>query len=107
MNIKQYSTMFMNLLGSLFGGSQGKGTPDRPWACKDVSEKASKYSDDIKALTEKYGELKTGLCIEIELSELLNVIPRERRRIDAYRGLISHLHEKYGVTLTIKSRKTH
>lgn len=98
--------MFMNLFNSLFGGSQGKCTPDRPLACKDVSEKTSKYSDDIKALTEKYGEFKTGLCIELDLSELLNIVPRERRRIDAYRGLISHLQEKYGVTLTIKSRKT-
>lgn len=71
----------MNLFNSFFGGSQGKSTPIRPLACKDVSEKTSKYSDDIKALTEKYGELKTGLRIEIELSELLNMIPRERRRL--------------------------
>lgn len=44
-----------------------------------------KFKDDIERL-ENYCrvELRSGLCIEIELSELLEVLPRERRRKDAY-----------------------
>lgn len=103
--------MLANLIHSFFGGLQGNSSKPSVPICQEdkpkTNETKEKYSDDIKALTEKYGELKTGLCIEIELSELLNIVSRERRRIDAYRGLISYLQEKYGVTLTIKSRKTH
>lgn len=102
--------MFANLIHSFFGGLQGNSSKPTVAICQEdkpkTNETKEKYSDDIKALTEKYGELKTGLCIEIELSELLNIIPRDRRRIDAYRGLISYLQEKYGVILNIKSRKT-
>lgn len=99
--------MLANLIHSFFGGLQGNSSkPSVPICQEDNPKTNEKYSDDIKALTEKYGEFKIGLCIELELSELLIIVPRERRRIDAYRGLISHLQEKYGVTLTIKSRKT-
>lgn len=102
--------MLTNLISSFFGGLQGNSSKPTVAICQEdkpkTNETKEKYSDDIKALTEKYGELRTGLCIEIELSEILNIVPRDRRRIDAFRGLISYLQEKYGVTLTIKSRKT-
>ena len=63
-----------------------------------------KFKDDIERLT-KYGvELKSGLCIEIELGELLEVLPRERRRKDAYDKLVKFLAEEMNVQLTIKSR---
>lgn len=66
-----------------------------------------KYEKDIEALRKKYGEnFKTGLCIEITLKELLEICPRERRRTDAYTGLISFLKAKLGITLIIKSQKS-
>ena len=66
-----------------------------------------KYEKDIEALRKKYGEnFKTGLCIEITLKELLEICPRERRRTDAYTGLISFLKGKMGIILTIKSQKS-
>lgn len=66
-----------------------------------------KYEKDIEALRKKYGEnFKTGLCIEITLKELLEICPRERRRTDAYTGLISFLKAKQGITLIIKSQKS-
>lgn len=66
-----------------------------------------KYEKDIEALRKKYGEnFKTGLCIEITLKELLEICPRERRRTDAYTGLISFLKGKMGITLNIKSQKS-
>ena len=66
-----------------------------------------KYEKDVEALRKKYGEnFKTGLCIEITLKELLEICPRERRRTDAYTGLISFLKAKLGITLNIKSQKS-
>ena len=63
-----------------------------------------KFKDDIERL-EKYGvELKSGLCIEIELSELLEILPRERRRKDSYDKLVKFLADEMKITLTIKSR---
>lgn len=66
-----------------------------------------KYQDDIKALRDMYGEnFKTGLCINITLKEALEIMPKERARVDAYTGLISFLKGKMGITLNIKSQKT-
>lgn len=100
--------MFGNLIHSFFGGCQGCSSKPSVTCQEDnpkTSEKKDKYSEDVKALTEKYGEL-TNLCIETELSELLRIAPRERHRTDAYRGLISYLKEKYNTVLNIKSQKT-
>ena len=81
----------------------------------DVTEKSStiakpipeKYEKDIEALRKRYGEnFKTGLCIEITLKELLEICPRERRRTDAYTGLVSCLSKELGITLIIKSQKS-
>lgn len=64
-----------------------------------------KFKDDVKRLCNYCGvELKSGLCIEIELSELLEILPRERRRKDAYDKLVKFLAEEMKITLTIKSR---
>ena len=70
------------------------------------ASRAEKYESDIKAITNKWGELRPGICIETTLQELLTLVPRHRQRIDAYNGLVSELWFRYGVTLTIKSRKT-
>ena len=68
------------------------------------------YADEIKKIEDElYGGhqlLKSGTCIDITLQELLQIIPRKRRRIDAYRGLQRALSERRGVTLRIKSNKT-
>ena len=63
-----------------------------------------KFKDDIERLT-KYGvELKSGLCIEIELSELLGIVPRVRRRKDSYDKLVKFLEAEMNIKLIIKSR---
>lgn len=33
-------------------------------------------------------------------------MPRDRKRVDSYAGLISYLKKEQGITLTIKSQKT-
>ena len=66
-----------------------------------------KFKKDVEALQDKYGDaFKTGFCITITLQEALSIMPRERRRIDAYRGLLSFLKSKLGIILSITSQKT-
>ena len=66
-----------------------------------------KFKKDIEALQDKYGDaFKTGICITITLQEALSIMPRERRRIDSYRGLLSFLKSKLGIILSITSQKT-
>lgn len=81
----------------------------------DVTEKAvlsepipEKYQRDIEALQKKYGKLSslTGFCISISLKEALTIMPRLRRRIDSFAGLVSYLKKEWDITLSIKSQKT-
>lgn len=66
-----------------------------------------KYQRDIEALRQKYGDaFKTGFCIDLTLQEALSLMQRERKRVDAYSGLISYLKRELGITLTITSQKT-
>ena len=71
------------------------------------SEKENKYGSDIEALKLIYGvHFSTGFCIKVPLHDILRICKRERRRADAYTGLISYLKNQYGITLTITSSKT-
>lgn len=73
---------------------------------KEPTIAIGKYDSDISALRDKYGDLFTnGLCITIDLQELLLIAPRNRRRIESFQGLVSEL-KKMGIELNIKSRKT-
>lgn len=66
-----------------------------------------KYRKDVALLRSKYGDaLKTGFCIILTLQEALSIMPRDRKRVDSYAGLISYLKREQGITLTIKSQKT-
>lgn len=102
--------MLIKTLYNLFCGSESQdGRSDN--ASPDVIEEKEsiviipeKFKDDIERLT-KYGvELRSGLCIEIELSELLEILPRERRRKDSYDKLVKFLAEEMNIKLNIKSR---
>ena len=106
---KKKNIMLIKNLFSLFGGSHQDGRSD---CAPDVIEEKEhiviipeKFKDDIQKLQDYCGvELRSGLCIEIELSELLEVLPRERRRKDSYDKLVKFLAEEMNVQLTIKSR---
>lgn len=67
-----------------------------------------KYRDDIEALTGYIGaeRFKSGLTIEVTLAELLDVVPRKRRRTDAYDALVKYLKDERDITLTIKKSKS-
>lgn len=65
-----------------------------------------KFKDDVKRLCNYCGvELKSGLRIELELSELLEILPRKRRRRDSYDKLVKFLADEMRIKLTIKSRR--
>ena len=101
---------------NLFFGGPPEESPERQVGEKasgpDVNEKTrskynEKYEQDITALKKKFGNsFITGLCIKITLKEALDMMPRNRKRVDAYDGLTRYLQEEYGITLTIYSQKT-
>ena len=102
--------MLIKNLYNLFCGSESQ---DRRSDCApDVIEEKEhiviipeKFKDDIERLENYCGvELRSGLCIEIELSELLEILPRERRRKDSYDKLVRFLAEEVNIKLNIKSR---
>lgn len=65
-----------------------------------------KFKADVEALEKYIGHsLETGLCIKVDLAELLTVIPRERKRADAYNTLRRFLKNEFDVELIINSRK--
>lgn len=65
-----------------------------------------KFKRDIEALETYIGrKLESGLCIKVDLSELLTVIPRERKRTDAYNTLVQYLRDEFGIELIINSKK--
>ena len=67
----------------------------------DVSEKTgSRHNEKFE------NSFITGLCVRITLKEALGMMPRNRKRVDAYDGLTKYLQEEYGITLTIYSQKT-
>ena len=67
--------------------------------------KPLKFADDINTLEGIYGDLH-GKSITIELRDLLGICPRERHRVDAYRGLCNELGEAYQCALSVVSQKT-
>ena len=72
-----------------------------------VSITPEKFKDDVEALVKYIGEehFISGLGIEVTLGELLAVIPRKRRRCEAYNSLVKYLREERNILLTIKTNK--
>ena len=71
----------------------------------DEQQLGNPYADEIKRLEAEWGPLIEGQHLTVQLQDLLALVPRARRRITAYNGLVKELANR-GVTLTIKSRKT-
>ena len=68
----------------------------------------TKFQSDIKALCDYAGvvELTRGMEIKMTLQEILTIIPKNRRRIESYKPLISFLNDEMGVVLKLTSKKT-
>lgn len=65
---------------------------------------ALSIEEEIEVLAHHFGGLASGMKLEIELRELLNICPRNRRKADSYYQLKKHLKDDYGVELIITSR---
>lgn len=62
--------------------------------------------DEIEVLARYCGGLAKGKVIKISLHEILDIIPRKRRKADAYYALKKQLCDEYGTELIIESRGT-
>ena len=67
-----------------------------------TSTEPKENDPELTILEREFGELSEGKIIEIDLHRLLDLIPRDRRKTDAYKGLRSKL-SKLGVLLVIAS----
>ena len=95
----------MDVRAAIHEAQEGKSINSAPSA-RDDGQPEDPYADDIRRLEAALGHpLEKGACINFKLQDILQIIPRKRRRIDAYRGLVSRLN-KMGVTLTINSQKS-
>lgn len=103
----------MNLINLILGENddflQGREALRAPFdKQKDIIHVVpDKFRTDVKALSDYIGEanFRSGLRIEVSLSEILSVVPRKRRRVDAYNSLVKYLKDEQNITLTIKARK--
>ena len=59
------------------------------------------FAADIDAIEKRFGQLRKGLVITLSLHDALDLMPRRRRRSDAYKGLRSEL-KKRGIELVIE-----
>ena len=104
--------MIIKNLISLFSGEVEYPENRQDSVSPDVIEKKAnmvivpdKFKADVEALENYIGRnLETGLCIKVDLAELLTVIPRERKRADAYNTLRRFLKNEFGIDLIINSK---
>lgn len=75
-------------------------------AKKVVESRTSQEQSELEILVNEFEELRKGQTIEISLSHILELLPRNRHKADAYKGLRSALMKQYGVNLLITSSKT-
>lgn len=61
--------------------------------------------DEIAVLENAFGDLQ-GKTLRIELPTILGILPRKRKRIDAYNALAKKLKLDKNCELVITSRKT-
>lgn len=113
-NSRPFPSLYvMNLYSIIFGendaylrGREGMVEPlDKQMSTTHIVPE--KFREDVAALTKYVGEarFKSGLTIEVTLAELLAVVPRNRRRTDAYDSLAKYLKSELDITLTIKTSK--
>ena len=88
--------------------------PSKENTIKTVTQKVvipEKFKDDIQKLFEFIGRDAESSCfsdlgITLSLQEALALMPRARKRADAYNPLVRYLQDEMGVTLNIVSQKS-
>ena len=75
--------------------------------CVQKQPEKKLYDDpDLNILAERYGELKPGKEIMIELGAAAKMLGQKRVRLDAFAALTKKLQNEFGVDLKIYSRRT-
>lgn len=104
--------MLSNLISALFGHRDETGgqqdiqlasPAEKEAALPDIAQHAD---PEIQIIAGRYGELVPGMVIETTLAELEEILPRPRRRADAYATVAKRL-AAMGVTLVIKREVRH
>ena len=93
---------------TLFGSGKNSTEPKRQSIAvlsgeekKQSAPSPPSYDDpDMEVLAREYGELTDGKIIEATLSDLLRILPRSRRKSDAYNSLKKRL-SALGVQLRV------
>ena len=104
--------MIIQCLNNLFSGEVKYLENRQDSVSPDVIERKAntvivpdKFKADVEALEKYIGRnLENGLSIKVDLAELLTVIPRERKRADAYNSLRRFLKNEFGIDLIINSK---
>lgn len=105
--------MFLSsLMSSLFGAGRttvNKAPISNTAECttdgnSEPQKPALSIEQEIEVLAQHVGGIASGMTIEIDLRELLEICPHKRRKADSYYQLKKQLHDQYNVELVITSR---
>ena len=66
----------------------------------------AKFTYDFNALKGIGCDIKDGGMVSMELKDALVLMPRDRKRVDAYKALTEYLDKEFGFKLIINSQKT-
>lgn len=99
--------MFENLWQiTMYGPVNNSNPPDHQEVQPDVEQKMGPLKDcEIQILEKVFGPLHPGMVIETTLQGILDLLPRNRRRTDAYASLVNKLKVEFDVDLKITSQK--
>ena len=70
----------------------------------ETTKPSLSVEEEIQVLARHFGGISSGTTLEIELQQLLELCPRNRRKADSYYQLKKHLWDDYGIKLVIMSR---
>ena len=99
--------MFENLL-RIVTGERSTVTPSEQAKTTAEEHKVfkSKFIHDILALKNAGYSLAAGENIVLDLKSALELMPRDRKRIDAYKSFTDYLNKEFDCNLYITSQKT-
>ena len=99
--------MFRNLI-RIVTGERSTVIPHEQPATEAKEQKAVKirFASDFKALKEAGYRIAEGEEIVMDLKTALTIMPRDRKRVDAYKSLTDYLNKEFGCRLVITSQKT-
>ena len=98
--------MFRNLLRIVTGERSTVIPHEQPATEAEEQKVKSKFIHDFNALKEAGYKIEDGDEIVLDLKTALTVMPRDRKRTDAYKTLADYLNNEFGCRLVITSQKT-